>query len=325
MEKSSGAEHDAGERARRRRSSRRHWLGATLGAAAGGLFAEVASLAGTWDHERPARAPARFFPGEAQPTGPRLTHIGHACHLLELGGQRWLTDPWFFDPAFGSLWHRAALAPEAVGPLDGIFISHRHADHFDPEALRRLDKRAQVWTADPSLLAPLAQLGFERVSLSEPWRTVSSGALTVAFAPAVHDVPQHSLALLGTEARVLFCADTGPHQHWQTIRERYRPTTALLPCDGTRLRWEPRQIMNPGEAAAAALELGCRQLLPTHVDAEYSDLVAKHWLSATEPDPTGGLRRALEAAQARASGSLTLPEYAPLAVGETRALFSQTD
>ena len=58
---------------------------------------------------------------------------------------------------------------------------------------------------------------------------------------------------------MLFAGDTGPHAHWAEIRRRYRPTTALLPCDGTSVRWEPRQIMNPHEAAAAAIALGCAE------------------------------------------------------------------
>src|SRR5690606_8320585 len=143
-----------------------------------------------------------------------LTHVGHCCHLIEMAGQRWLTDPWFFDPAFGSLRHSAALPVSALGPLAGIFISHRHADHFDPSALRALSKRAAVWTADPSLLGPLGELGFSRVSLSQPWLTLPSGGLLLGFAPALHDVPQHSLYLAGDGARLLFCADTGFHEHF---------------------------------------------------------------------------------------------------------------
>jgi L-ascorbate metabolism protein UlaG (beta-lactamase superfamily) len=232
-----------------------------------------------------------------------------------------LTDPWFFNPAFGSLTHACGLPVESVGPLDGIFISHRHADHFDPAALRRLDKRASVWTADPRLLPALSELGFARVQLSRPWHTEVAGALEVSFAPAVHDVPQHSLILSGPDARVLFAGDTGPHEHWAEIRRRYRPTTALLPCDGTSVSWEARQIMNPREAAEAALALGCAQLFPTHADAQYTDLVAEHLLSTTEKSPLTDLQTALSAAAARTRGAAG-PAVTILALGETRRLLA---
>jgi hypothetical protein len=87
--------------------------------------------------------------------------------------------------------------------------------------------------------------------------------------------------------------------------------------------------MNASEAARAALELGCRQLLQTHADARYSDLVAEHLLSASEREPLEGLRAALVAegasrarAPAGAEPAPPLPEFTPLGLGETRALFT---
>jgi L-ascorbate metabolism protein UlaG (beta-lactamase superfamily) len=299
--------------------------------AAGGaaLSGELASLAGAWDHRQARLAAPPGVKGPIALAGPRLLHVGHCCHLIELGGQRWLTDPWFFNPAFGSLTHAIGIGVDAIGPLDGIFISHRHPDHFDPNALRQLDRQARVWTPDPSLIEPLRELGFQRISLSVAWQSEVVGALTVSFVPAVHDVPEHSLMLAGPDARVLFCGDTGAHDHWSEVRRRYRPTTALLPCDGTALRWEPRQIMNPEEAARAALELGCRQVLQTHADATYTDPIARYLLSSNEPSPLPRLSLALERAGEHAApagqrslpGSETaLPSFRPLAIGETRAL-----
>jgi L-ascorbate metabolism protein UlaG (beta-lactamase superfamily) len=320
MDKSSRAARGGrGDATAAPRLSRRGWFGAAIGA--GAMAAEAASLAGTWDHERASPAEPATGGGQAALPVPRLTHMGHSCHLIELGGQRWLTDPWFFDPAFGSLSHRVASLAGSIGALDGIFISHRHADHFDPAALRLLDKRAQVWVADPSLLVPLEQLGFSSVQVSTPWRSLELDGLTLAFAPALHDVPQHSLVLLAADARVVFCGDTGYHGHFGEIRRRYRPTTALLPCDGTALRWEPRLIMNPEEAARAAVELGCCQVLPTHADAAYTDPLARHVLSTTVPEPVAALRAALGAARQNApEQGKRRPELQPLGIGECRAL-----
>ncbi len=335
------------EESSRRQLSRRRWLGLSLAGSA--AAAELASLAGTWDH-RGLRLASAALPlagppsAGLSPSGPhalsasgpssdvapspgvaRLFHVGHSCHLLEMAGQRWLTDPWFFNPAFGSLTHQSALSADAVGRLDGIFISHRHADHFDPTALRLLDRSARVWTADESLVGPLRELGFASVALSQPWQTLQHGPLAVSFVPALHDVPQHSLVLAGPDARVLFCADTGFHEHWAEIRRRYRPLTALLPCDGTRLRWEPRLIMTPEEAARAALELGCPQILQTHGDAAYTDPIARHLLSETEPAPLARLEQALAQQTALPAGAALPPagaRFRPLRVGETRALAS---
>src|SRR5262245_24310559 len=83
--------------------TRRHWLSLALAAGGAAASAEVASLGGAWDHRSVALASPLPRLASGTPDAPRLLHIGHCCHLIELSGQRWLTDPWFFNPAFGSL------------------------------------------------------------------------------------------------------------------------------------------------------------------------------------------------------------------------------
>ena len=57
----------------------------------------------------------------------RLTHLGHACLLVETADQRVLIDPGSFSPGF-----------EEVGDLDAILVTHQHGDHVDAERLPRL-------------------------------------------------------------------------------------------------------------------------------------------------------------------------------------------
>ena len=57
----------------------------------------------------------------------RLTHLGHACLLVETGGQRILIDPGVFSPEI-----------VGVNGLNVILITHQHADHVDLERLPAL-------------------------------------------------------------------------------------------------------------------------------------------------------------------------------------------
>lgn len=70
----------------------------------------------------------------------KVTHLGHACVLVETAGARILIDP----GAFSDLWH-------GVTGLDAVLITHQHADHVDPEhapALLAANPEARVLTAE---------------------------------------------------------------------------------------------------------------------------------------------------------------------------------
>lgn len=69
-----------------------------------------------------------------------VTHLGHACVLVEAADTRILIDPGAFD----DLWH-------GITNLDAVLITHQHADHVDPEnakALLEANPQAAVYTAD---------------------------------------------------------------------------------------------------------------------------------------------------------------------------------
>ncbi len=72
--------------------------------------------------------------------GMRITHLGHACVLVETVGTRILIDP----GAFSDLWH-------GTQGLDAVLITHQHPDHVDPEhvpALLEANPGAVVRTAE---------------------------------------------------------------------------------------------------------------------------------------------------------------------------------
>src|SRR5262249_42615658 len=78
-----------------------------------------------------------------------------------------------------------------------------------------------------------------------------------------------------------FAGDTRLHDELTAIAERYRPTVALLPVDGTRLRGGGMHVMTPDDAALAARTLKCSLVLPTHAEARFTDPVVKYGLATT--------------------------------------------
>lgn len=88
----------------------------------------------------------------------RVTHLGHACLLVELAETRILVDPGSFSSDF-----------EGLRDLDAVVITHQHADHLDEERLPALlgaNRQAAVY-ADPESADLLSGTSTDVVVLTE--------------------------------------------------------------------------------------------------------------------------------------------------------------
>jgi L-ascorbate metabolism protein UlaG (beta-lactamase superfamily) len=80
----------------------------------------------------------------------RITHLGHACLLVETGGQHILIDPGAFSSGFVGL----------TG-LDAILVTHQHADHVDLKHVPVLvenNPQARLY-AEPQAAAVMQEAG----------------------------------------------------------------------------------------------------------------------------------------------------------------------
>ncbi|MDV3221773.1 MBL fold metallo-hydrolase [Intrasporangium sp.] len=85
----------------------------------------------------------------------RVTHLGHACLLVEMADRRILIDPGNFSAGF-----------EDLTDLDAILVTHNHPDHFDPGPAARViraNPRASVHT-DSMTAEKLAAEGLQVVA-----------------------------------------------------------------------------------------------------------------------------------------------------------------
>ena len=80
----------------------------------------------------------------------RLTHLGHACLLVETGGQRILIDPGVYSQGIAD-----------VTGVSIILVTHQHADHIDLQRLPGILKanpHARLY-AEPQASAVMADVG----------------------------------------------------------------------------------------------------------------------------------------------------------------------
>ena len=99
----------------------------------------------------------------------QLTSVGHAGFLIETHAGTILCDPWV-NPAYFASWFpfpdNSTLDWDTLGACDYLYISHLHADHFDPKNLaEHVNKDAVVLLPDfpvADLRRELEKLGFTR-------------------------------------------------------------------------------------------------------------------------------------------------------------------
>ncbi|MEI2777791.1 MAG: MBL fold metallo-hydrolase [Tetrasphaera sp.] len=99
----------------------------------------------------------------------RITHLGHACVLIEMADTRILTDPGVFTPDLS-----------AATDLDAVIITHQHPDHYDKDRLPQLmaaNPDARL-IADPETLPKIADLGLGASGHDESTRQIGGVTLT---------------------------------------------------------------------------------------------------------------------------------------------------
>jgi L-ascorbate metabolism protein UlaG (beta-lactamase superfamily) len=117
----------------------------------------------------------------------RVTYIGHATLLIEIGGKRILTDP-NFDPALGKLLPRVSapgIALAELPKLDAILLTHAHADHLSFNSLDALPADIPLF-APPAVAKWLLKQGYNHAVELPPGEEMKVDDVRIHAASATH-------------------------------------------------------------------------------------------------------------------------------------------
>ncbi len=198
----------------------------------------------------------------------RITYVGHATVLLEIGATRLLTDPVLGARLLHIRRHAPPPAPEVTAAIDAVLISHLHHDHLDFASLRRLGKRTPI-IAPAGAGRTLRRRGYRAVTELAVGETATVGAAAITATPARHEgrrlklgpaVDAVGFAIAGAGRRLYFAGDTDLFDEMAALGEL---DVAMLPIAG----WGPRVgkgHLDPRSAARAAALLRPRIAVPIH-------------------------------------------------------------
>lgn len=220
----------------------------------------------------------------------RITWIGHATFLLQIGGANVLTDPVWSERVSPVAWAGprrlvpAALPFDDLPRIDAVLLSHDHFDHLDRPTVQRLSARfgARItWITPLGYADWLAAQGVHAATELEWWQEQRVGAgagVRVTALPAQHWTqrsPRSRNARLwcsyalqaGDGARVYFGGDSGWFDGYSEIGRACGPFDALLlPIGAYAPRWFMKPFhLDPAQAADAWQALGARgAFVPMH-------------------------------------------------------------
>jgi L-ascorbate metabolism protein UlaG (beta-lactamase superfamily) len=235
--------------------SRRSFLTGTASAALAGLSAS------SWSEPQDLGRPDTL----------RVQKLAWAGVRLQLGD-----STLFIDPLINHDVWESALADPMV-PVDVergdrfVLVTHRHPDHFDPLAVRKIVGDSGLLVCDSDVAPLAAGQGFKvrRAAMYEP---VLLGDFTATAVPAMdgYGDPQISWVVSAGGRRILHCGDTLWHGYWWRIGRQFGPLdAAFLPINGARFEWRKPwsdipAVMTPEQAVAAAVVTGAELIVPIH-------------------------------------------------------------
>jgi len=200
-------------------------------------------------------------------TTTAVTRVTHSCHLIEIGGRTFLTDPWFSTKPGYYQGEPIAIGIPDLPHLDGVLISHAHYDHCDLANFAAYRDRDVPIFAATTVVDDAHARGFTDVTGLDAWDSVDAGPVKITATPAKHGVHEVTFVLRAGSEAIYFAGDTLYIPELDEIPERLgHINLALLPTNGLQIRPanDMQVVMNATDAARLTAVLQPELAIPHH-------------------------------------------------------------
>ncbi len=207
-----------------------------------------------------------------------IVWLGHACFLMQLNGQRYLTDPQLGDLPFIKRRVHPPFSYADLRGIDYLLLSHDHRDHVDKKCIRtiaannplkkilcplRLSKVIRKWVGDTSI---------EEAAWYQRYDLAGTG-VTIHFLPARHWCRRRLFDfnrvlwgsfMIETEATdayakrtIYFGGDSAETDYWSEISHLFPKIDVAMLGIGA---YKPEYMMRENHANSAEAFRGYRDL-----------------------------------------------------------------
>ena len=217
---------------------------------------------------------------------PKITWIGHASFLIQIGGVNILTDPFLREDSLLFPRHiPLGVHLDKLPNIDFVLLSHNHPDHMDSKSLMLLKDRNKtnflvpqgdkLWFDNKNFACVKEYTWWEKSSFNLKYD--ESKQIKFTFLPANH-WSKRSLfhkknsSLWGSWMiecngyKIYFAGDTTYETHFATIARKFKNIDIVLmpigPCEPKS--WVGKAHIGPTEAGQAFLDLKAKHLIPMH-------------------------------------------------------------
>jgi len=190
-----------------------------------------------------------------------ITMIGHSTVLIETGGKKILTDPYW--GTWGNLAYARLGTPaksrQELSKVDAVLISHDHWDHVDGQYLRILGDTPVIASRLTRWLIKL--LGGQNILGLKTGESVHIGEITVTVVPAAHGTGAIGFILQSENKHVYFAGDTLYRSFMRDIGDQFQLDVALMPVTTFRIP----MTMGEKQAVQAVQVLKPAVVVPIHL------------------------------------------------------------
>jgi L-ascorbate metabolism protein UlaG (beta-lactamase superfamily) len=216
------------------------------------------------------------------PPAIEITCVGGPTAVIEVAGLRFLTDPTFdvpgqykSGPVTLEKTEKPAVAPEQIGRIDAVLLSHdQHPDNLDPAGRALIADLLTLTTR-----AGAGRLGGSSVGLA-PWEyrefeSPDGSRVRVTATPARHgpagiepltgDVIGFVISTTNPRRDLVYVTgDTVWYAGTAEVARRFRPSVVLLFAGAARTRGPFHLTMDTNDAVEAAVAFPDAAIVPVH-------------------------------------------------------------